>query len=125
MFCDDLYPLCSSHAKPIVLADRRRAQTDPAGRLEKCGLELSLKVGHLALENSVTMLYHIPVFKQCLCSNMVTSVIIAPGQRRSTESSIIESIMCIIKFCLSDFIYLNSLVPRPSLLPLRAWVHGV
>ena len=67
-----------------------------AGRLEKYGLELSLKVGHLVLENSVTMLYHIPVF------------IIAPGQRGSTESSIIESIMtCIIKFCLSDFMYLN------------------
>ena len=108
-----------------MLADRRRAQTDPAGRLEKCGLKLSLKVGHLVLETSVTMLYHIPVFKQCLCSNTVTSVI-APGQRGSTESSIIESIMtCIIKFCLSDFMYLNSLVPRPSLLPLRAWVHGV
>ena len=44
----DLYPQCSSHAKPVVLADRRRAQTDPAGRLEKCGLELSLKLGHLA-----------------------------------------------------------------------------
>ena len=111
-----------------MLADRRRAQTDPAGRLEKCGLELSLKVSHLVLENlkSVTMLYHIPVFKQCLCSNTVTTSVIAPGQRGSTESSIIESIMtCIIKFCLSDFMYLNSLVSRPSLLPLRAWVHGV
>ena len=39
------------HAKPVVLADRRRAQTDPAGRLEKCGLEISLKVGHLAYDN--------------------------------------------------------------------------
>ena len=48
----------SSHTKPVVLADRRQAQTDPAGRLEKCGLELSLKAVHLALENSVTKLYH-------------------------------------------------------------------
>ena len=75
-FYDDLYPLClricnhdtavlSSHAKPVVLADRRRTQTDPAGRLEKCGLEICLKVGHLAsdnLENSVTKLYHVPVY---------------------------------------------------------------
>ena len=65
MFAETMQPAFSSHAKPVVLADRRRAQTDPAGRLEKCGLELSLKAGHLALENSVTKLYHVPVYKQC------------------------------------------------------------
>ena len=78
-----------------MLADRRRAQTDPAGRLEKCGLELSLKVGHLVLENlkSVTMLYHIATGIQAVLvyTNTVTSVI-APGQRGSTESSIIARV---------------------------------
>ena len=48
---ETIQPAFSSHAKPVVLADRRRAQTDPAGRLEKCGLEISLKVGHLASDN--------------------------------------------------------------------------
>ena len=44
---------------------------------------------------------------------MTVTSVIAPGQRGSTESSIIESMMtCIIKFCLSDFLYLNSLVPK-------------
>ena len=57
---ETMQPAFSSHAKPVVLADRRRAQTDPAGRLEKCGLELSLKAGHLALENSVTKLLGCP-----------------------------------------------------------------
>ena len=48
---ETMQPAFLSHAKPVVLADRRRAQTDPAGRLEKCGLEISLKVGHLASDN--------------------------------------------------------------------------